>query len=70
MIYIRVPESSQVHSTAGKIFDRNDDGDFDITSQHSQVAELYRRKQNTYSENTNGEVTAEGTAEVTAEDDY
>jgi predicted HTH transcriptional regulator len=28
LIYIFVPESSQVHSTSGKIFDRNYDGDF------------------------------------------
>ena len=51
IIYTYVPESSQVHKTAGKIFDRNDDGDLDITSQTDQVTQLYLRKQTTYSEN-------------------
>lgn len=51
IIYVHVPESSQVHNTAGKIFDRNEDGDFDITRQSAQVTQLYVRKQDTYSEN-------------------
>lgn len=51
VIYVYVPESSQVHSTNGKIFDRNEDGDFDITRQADQVTQLYLRKQTTYSEN-------------------
>ena len=51
VIYVYVPESSQVHSTNGKIFDRNEDGDFDITLQTEQVTQLYLRKQTTYSEN-------------------
>ena len=51
VIYVYVPESSQVHSTNGKIFDRNEDGDFDITRQTEQVTQLYLRKQATYSEN-------------------
>ena len=51
IIYLYVPESSQVHGTVGKIFDRNEDGDFDITNQQEQVTQLYLRKQNTYSEN-------------------
>lgn len=51
VIYVYVPESSQVHSTNGKIFDRNEDGDFDITGQTGQVTQLYLRKQTTYSEN-------------------
>ena len=51
LIYVYVPESSQVHSTSGKIFDRNEDGDFDITRQSEQVTQLYLRKQTTYSEN-------------------
>ena len=51
IIYVWVPESSQVHQTAGKIFDRTArDGDINITNHH-QVAQLYLRKQNTYSEN-------------------
>lgn len=51
IIYLYVPESSQVHSTNGKIFDRNEDGDLDITKQSDQVAKLYLRKQTTYTEN-------------------
>lgn len=51
VIYIFVPESSQVHSTVGRIFDRNADGDFDITDNQSLVTQLYIRKQTTYSEN-------------------
>jgi len=51
VIYLYVPENSQVHSTKGKIFDRNEDGDFDITNQQEQVTQLYLQKQNTYSEN-------------------
>ncbi len=51
MICIYVPESSQVHSTNGQIFDRNEDGDFDITRRTEQVTQLYLRKQATYSEN-------------------
>lgn len=51
VIHVLVPESSQVHQTAGKIFDRNEDGDFNITSQNESVTQLYLRKQSTYSEN-------------------
>lgn len=51
VIYTYVPESSQVHSTVGKIFDRNADGDFDITNNHNLVTQLYIRKQTTFSEN-------------------
>jgi len=34
-----------------KFFDRNGDGDFNITGRHSQISSLYLRKQKTYSEN-------------------
>lgn len=51
LLHIYVPESSQVHRCNGRIYDRNEDVDFDITDQTSQVAQLYRRKQATYSEN-------------------
>lgn len=51
VIYIYIPESSQVHNTSGKIFDRNDNGDFEITKHHDQVTQLYLRKQSTYTEN-------------------
>ena len=52
IIYVYVPESSQVHRTANKIFDRTvTDGDIDITNHTAQVTQLYIRKQQTYSEN-------------------
>ncbi|MCK5231988.1 MAG: putative DNA binding domain-containing protein [Desulfobulbaceae bacterium] len=51
ILRIYVPESSQVHRCNGRIYDRNEDGDFDITDHTRLVAELYHRKQATYSEN-------------------
>ena len=51
VLALSVPESSQVHTCNGRIFDRNEDGDFDITSHSQQVAELFLRKQTAYSEN-------------------
>lgn len=50
IIYLHIPESSQVHSTAGKIFDRNSDGDFNITGNHSLVEQMYLRKSNSFTE--------------------
>ena len=52
IIYIYVPQSSQVHNTNGKIFDRNRDGDFDVTNNGNHIAQLYLIKQNTYTENS------------------
>jgi ATP-dependent DNA helicase RecG len=51
ILHIYVPESSQVHRCNGKIYDRNEDGDLDITNHTRLVGELYQRKQSTYSEN-------------------
>jgi ATP-dependent DNA helicase RecG len=51
ILYINVPESSQVHRCKSKIFDRNEDGDFDITNNTNLVSGLYMRKQSTYTEN-------------------
>ncbi len=51
ILYINVPESSQVHRCKGKIFDRNEDGDFDITNNTNLVSGLYIRKQSAYTEN-------------------
>ena len=51
VLRVYVPESSQVHRCSGRIYDRNEDGDFDITDNTRLVAELYQRKQATYSEN-------------------
>lgn len=51
ILYIYVYESSDVHKSANKIFDRNEDGDFDITGNTSLISQLYIRKSNTYIEN-------------------
>jgi len=32
VLYIYVPESSQIHRLNGRIYDRSDDGDFDVTT--------------------------------------
>ena len=51
VIYIYVPESSQVHRCNGKIYDRNEDGDLNITDNTNLVSSLYIRKQTNFSEN-------------------
>lgn len=51
VLYIYVPESSQVHRCNGRIFDRNESGDFDITDNTNLISALYLRKQTSYSEN-------------------
>lgn len=51
ILYIYVYESSDVHRTVHKIFDRNQDGDFDITANTSLISNLYIRKASTYIEN-------------------
>ena len=44
ILYIYVHESSDVHKTAYKIYDRNEDGDFDITNNTTLISNLYIRK--------------------------
>ena len=51
LLYVYVPESSQVHRCNGRIYDRNEDGDFDITGNNTLVSALFLRKQTSYSEN-------------------
>ena len=51
LLRVFVPESSQVHRCSGRIYDRNEDGDLDITDHTVQVAHLYQRKQTAYTEN-------------------
>ena len=51
LLQIVVPPSSQVHRCNGRIYDRNEDGDFDITDNQTLVTQLYVRKQSSYSEN-------------------
>ena len=52
ILHVYVPESSQVHNTNRRIFDRNEDGDFNITNNTDLVAAMYIRKQREYTENT------------------
>jgi ATP-dependent DNA helicase RecG len=52
IIYMYVPQSSQVHKHANKIFDRNQEGDLDITQQPESITQMYLRKQAFYFENT------------------
>ena len=40
ILHVYVPESSQVHNTNRRIFDRNEDGDFDITDNTDLVAAM------------------------------
>ena len=49
IIVIEVPVSAQVHKTNGKIFVRNQDGDF-IVEHPVEIARIVNRKQNYYSE--------------------
>jgi len=51
ILRIYVPESSQVHRCNGRIYDRNEDSDLDITDHTNRVATLYQRKQAIFSEN-------------------
>ncbi len=51
VICIYVPESSMVHSTAGKTFDRSGDADLDISRQQAAITELHLRKQQSFTEN-------------------
>lgn len=51
ILYAYIPESSSVHTLNGtKIFDRNEDGDYDITSNQNLIAKMYARKSNRNSE--------------------
>ncbi len=52
LLHIYVPPSSQVHRCKSRIYDRNEDGDYDITDNQDLVAKLYVAKQSHYTENT------------------
>ena len=49
LLKIHVPSSSEVHSYKKAIYDRNDEADVKVTSTN-QIASLYIRKQNIYTE--------------------
>lgn len=50
LLYVYVPASSQIQSCSGRIYDRNADGDFDITNSADLVAQLSLRKSNQFTE--------------------
>lgn len=51
ILYAYIPESSSIHKLNGsKIFDRNEDGDYDISSNQILIAKMYARKSNRNSE--------------------
>jgi ATP-dependent DNA helicase RecG len=49
IMHVQVPSSSQLHKTAGKIYDRSNDGDFEVTDPQ-QIAQIYNNKRNYYTE--------------------
>ena len=51
ILYINVYESSEVHRSNNKIFDRNEDGDYDITNNTALISQMYSRKSSSYAEN-------------------
>ncbi|GHS92033.1 hypothetical protein FACS1894203_3880 [Bacteroidia bacterium] len=51
VIYIYVPESSEVHRFKGKVYDRVGDADNDITKRHALIDNIYLRKRKEFSEN-------------------
>ena len=50
LLYAHIPISSQIQSCSGRIYDRNEDGDFDITNSTELVAQLSLRKSNQFTE--------------------
>ena len=50
ILHIEVPVSPSVHSLNGKIFDRNNDSDINITGQNANIAKLYLFKQDNHTE--------------------
>lgn len=49
IVHVQVPESSQLHKSAGVVYDRSRDGDFRVI-QPQQIAEIYNRKRAHYTE--------------------
>ncbi|MCL1918201.1 MAG: putative DNA binding domain-containing protein [Peptococcaceae bacterium] len=50
LLHTYIPVSSQIQSCSGRIYDRNEDGDFDITNSADLVAHLSIRKLNQFTE--------------------
>ena len=50
LLYTYVPPTSTVEKCSGRVYDRNEEGDMDITDFPIQMENLYARKSNTYTE--------------------
>ncbi len=50
LLHAYIPVSSQIQSCVGRIYDRNEDGDFDITNSSDLVAHLSIRKSSQFTE--------------------
>ena len=50
LLYVYIPISSQIQSCSGRIYDRNEDGDYDISNSTDLVAQLSLRKSNQFTE--------------------
>lgn len=48
VIYIRIPEGTQLRRLNGRIWDRTHEGDIDITDNAELVYKMYARKQSTF----------------------
>lgn len=48
IIYIRIPEGTQLRRLNGRIWDRTHEGDIDITNNAELVYKMYARKQSTF----------------------
>ncbi len=50
LLWVYVPPTSTVEKCSNRIYDRNEDGDMDITDSPIQLQNMYNRKSNTYVE--------------------
>ena len=50
LLWVYVPPTSTVEKCVNRIYDRNEDGDMDITDLPIQLQNMYNRKSNTYAE--------------------
>lgn len=50
LLWAYAPTTSTVEKCANRIYDRNEDGDMDITDSPIQLQNMYNRKSNTYAE--------------------
>lgn len=52
VMVLQIPESSQVHKHAGKIFYREHENDLDVTDDQQKLAEMFHHKRNFFTETT------------------